>query len=110
MYTHVYICDLGWSLSKIWINNTLLIQNIGVERLIISYLHERHLFPLSHDINREYEVFKNFILDKIKSVAEDIYTYLDRDIDLLRIQPQHDRHLFLTGVKLSGNQLYLYLF
>ncbi len=109
MFTNVYICDLGWSLSEIWINNTWLVENIGVENIVLAYLHERHLFPLSPIVNRNYEVFKSLVLDRIKLIAEDMYNLLDRDIDFLKIQPSKERDMAITGLQITGRQLYLYL-
>lgn len=108
MFTKVYMCDIGWSLGEIW-HRCEALQFVTVEGLLTAYLHERHLFPLTPDLNRNYEILKATFLRQVANNLDNIYHLLDNDIDLLRVQPMQDRHLCISAIQVIGSQLYLYL-
>lgn len=108
MFTKVLIYDIGNALNSMWDISSEIIQQVGLENIMVCYLHEIHLLPLVHDINRNYELFRINIVTHVRHVMEEYYKFLDREITLLQTSPSHYRNDILMGIRVIGCQLYLY--
>ena len=109
MYKHVYIYDLGEAISIIYNSLDTSFTTIGIDDILLVYLHERHLFPLTPSLNARYTLFKNNLLHNAQVYFDNLYTVLDRTIKALQNQPIEHRRYFLSNFRLAGTQLYVFL-
>ncbi len=106
----LYIYNIQEAVDELYGINANLVNKLDLCSLLIYYIHERHLVPLSPMLDSVYKVLTldiNFNLVKIYLTS--FFKLLDMVISMIRTDTSKMRSAILIGIKVVSRDLYLFL-
>lgn len=108
--TTMYIYDIQQAISVYNDTFQLLENKPDLTVLLIYYLHNRHLVPLSPSYDFYYRVFVTHpVFSNYVSSCFSFFNALDAVIKMINTDMDKHRSLTLSGIRTTINDLYLFL-